>query len=83
MRQSGKIRSVDDFSQYLINSTVTAHEKIDLEGIDSICSTARFFLGATAAAEQGAWFIPIAGSVTSAKIFLDAVWILSMPTNNW
>ena len=35
VRQGGKIRPVDDFSQFLINSTVSCHEKIDLEGIDS------------------------------------------------
>ena len=58
VRQSGKIRSVDDFFQYIINSTVTAHEKIDLEGIDCICSTARFFLGATSSCADGAWNIP-------------------------
>ena len=47
MRQGGKIRPVDDFSQYLINSTVSSHEKIDLEGIDHIAATARFFMGAS------------------------------------
>ena len=46
VRQGGKIRPVDDFSQFLINSTVTCHEKIDLESIDHICATARQFLGA-------------------------------------
>ena len=46
MRQGGKIRPVDDCSQFLINSTVTCHEKIDLESIDHICATARQFLGA-------------------------------------
>ena len=46
VRQGGKIRPVDDFSQYLINATVSSHEKIDLEGLDHICSTARFFMGA-------------------------------------
>ena len=46
VRQGGKIRPVDDFSQYLINSTVSCHEKIDLEGIDHIAATARFFMGA-------------------------------------
>ncbi|CAL1131315.1 unnamed protein product [Cladocopium goreaui] len=56
VRQSGKIRAVDDFSQYLINSAVTCHEKLDLEGIDSICATARFFLGAQA--DDGFWQIP-------------------------
>lgn len=58
VRQSGKIRSVDDFSQYLVNATVTSHEKIDLEGIDCICSTARFFLGATATSSSRTWRIP-------------------------
>lgn len=46
VRQNGKIRSVDDYSQFLINAATSVHEKIDLEGIDSICSVARFFLGA-------------------------------------
>ena len=46
VRQGGKIRPVDDFSQFLINSSVSCHEKIDLEGIDHICATARFFMGA-------------------------------------
>ena len=58
VRQGGKIRSVDDFSQYLVNATVTAHEKIDLEGIDCICSTARFFLGATSCDTGRVWQIP-------------------------
>ena len=57
VRQGGKIRSVDDFSQYLVNATVTAHEKIDLEGIDCICSTARFFLGATSLDAGRVWHI--------------------------
>jgi hypothetical protein len=47
VRQGGKIRPVDDFSQFLVNATVTCHEKIDLEGIDCIYATARFFLGAS------------------------------------
>ena len=46
VRQGGKVRPVDDFSQYLVNATVSCHEKIDLEGLDHICSTARFFRGA-------------------------------------
>jgi hypothetical protein len=56
VRQGGKIRPVDDFSQFLINSSVTCHEKIDLEGIDHICATARFFLGAPGG--EGRFFIP-------------------------
>ena len=38
------MRPVNDFSQFLINSAVTCHEKIDLESIDHICATARHFL---------------------------------------
>ena len=56
VRQGGKIRPVDDFSQYLINATVTCHEKIDLEGIDNICATARFFLGASQ--DGSSWQLP-------------------------
>jgi hypothetical protein len=56
VRQGGKIRPVDDFSQYLINATVSSHEKIDLEGIDNICATARFFLGASQ--DGSSWQLP-------------------------
>ena len=56
VKQNGKIRPVDDFSQYLVNASVTCHEKIDLEGIDSICSTARFFMGAMS--EDFTWNLP-------------------------
>ena len=47
--QGDKVRSVDDLSEFLINSAVTETEKITLEGIDHIVSLARFFLGATTA----------------------------------
>ena len=47
--QADKVRSVDDLSEFLINSAVTETEKITLEGIDHIVSLARFFLGATTA----------------------------------
>ena len=66
VRQGEKIRSVDDFSQFLVNSTVTCHEKIDLEGIDHICATARFFLGAMRDAHR--WRIPGEGGVSSGSI---------------
>ena len=56
VKQGGKVRSVDDFSQYLVNATVTCHEKIDLEGLDNICSTARFFLGAMK--DESWWMLP-------------------------
>eukprot|EP00435_Cladocopium_sp_Y103_P006271 s3880_g2.t1 len=66
VKQGEKIRAVDDFSQYLINSTVTSHEKIDLEGIDHICSTARFFLGASS--DDGRWYIPSEGDDMSGQV---------------
>ena len=65
VRQGGKIRPVDDFSQFLINATVTCHEKIDLEGIDSICATARFFLGASS--QNGDWKIPTENEVLTGR----------------
>ena len=46
VRQSGKIREVDDFSQYMINASTELHEKLDLESLDNICAAARFFMGA-------------------------------------
>lgn len=66
MRQGNKIRPVDDFSQYLINSSITCHDKIDLEGIDNICAVARFFVGAPQG--DGKFFLPFLDG------FLKAVW---------
>ena len=44
--QGEKIRAIDDLSEFLVNSSVTETEKINLEGIDQIVATARFFSGA-------------------------------------
>ena len=57
---------MDDFSQFLVNATVTCHEKIDLEGIDSICATARFFLGAPASGCE--WQLPHEGGTFSGRM---------------
>eukprot|EP00435_Cladocopium_sp_Y103_P025006 s735_g6.t1 len=54
------------FSQFLVNASVTCHEKIDLEGRDSICATARFFLGA--ASSEGACLMPGTDSGWSGRI---------------
>lgn len=51
-----KIRAADNFSQYLVNSAISTHAKIDLEGIDNMCAIARFFLGAVRG--DGAGSIP-------------------------
>lgn len=45
VRQSGKIRAVDDFSEFLVNASVTATEKLTLYGLDEIVNTAKFFSG--------------------------------------
>ena len=40
------MRAVDDFSEFLINSSVTTTEKLALYGIDEVVNTARVFMGA-------------------------------------
>eukprot|EP00435_Cladocopium_sp_Y103_P048940 s2442_g14.t1 len=45
VKQGGKVRAVDDFSEFLINSSVTSTEKLALYGIDEVINTARFFMG--------------------------------------
>ena len=52
VRQGGKIRAVDDFSEFLINASVTSTEKLQLFGLDEVVNTARtlldvIFLGLT------------------------------------
>jgi len=46
VKQGGKVRAVDDFSEFLINSSVTTTEKLALYGIDEVVNTARVFMGA-------------------------------------
>jgi len=74
----------------MINSTVSCHEKIDLEGIDSICATARFFLGASSSG--GNWQIPseksfqdpfqAIGKGIALEICVGGVWTCARRTNN-
>eukprot|EP00435_Cladocopium_sp_Y103_P062520 s739_g24.t1 len=45
VRQGTKIRAVDDFSEFLINASVSSTEKLQLFGIDEVINTARTFLG--------------------------------------
>ena len=45
VRQGEKIRAVDDFSEFLINASVTSTEKLQLFGLDEVVNTARTFLG--------------------------------------
>lgn len=43
---SQKVRAVDDFSEFLINASVTSTERLQLFGIDEVINAARIFLGA-------------------------------------
>ena len=70
--QSDKVRSVDDFSEFLINSAVTETEKITLEGIDHVVSLARFFLGAT-----------MAGVATFRLPASDGQWVTGRLHSDW
>eukprot|EP00435_Cladocopium_sp_Y103_P010164 s6141_g2.t1 len=45
VKQGSKIRAVDDFSEFLINASVSSTEKLQLFGIDEVINTARTFLG--------------------------------------
>ena len=43
--KGAKIRAVDDFSEFLVDASVTATEKLQLFGLDEVVSTARTFVG--------------------------------------
>ena len=57
VKQGQKIRAVDDFSEFLINASVSSTEKLQLFGIDEVVNTARTFLGCSylEALDIGAW----------------------------
>ena len=44
VRQNNKIRAVDDFSEFLVNASVTSTEKLQLFVLDEVVNTARTFL---------------------------------------
>ena len=60
VRQGGKVRAVDDFSEFLINSSVTTTEKLALYGIDEVVNTARVFMGADLIEFDGGGFPKVA-----------------------
>lgn len=45
VKQGAKIRAVDDFSEFLINASVSSTERLQLFGIDEVINAARTFLG--------------------------------------
>ena len=52
VQQNEKVRCVDDLSEFLINSTVTQTERIELEGLDHVVALARLFVGAAVGPED-------------------------------
>ena len=70
--QGEKTRSVDDLSEFLVNSSVTETEKVILDGVDHIAATARFFMGA-ADSSKGTFCLPALGS-GSVSGFLHSSW---------
>ena len=45
VKQGEKVRAVDDFSEFLVNASVTSIEKLALYGLDEVVNSARFFMG--------------------------------------
>jgi len=66
VRQGGKVRAVDDFSEFLISSSVTTTEKLALYGIDEVVNTARVFMGADLIEFDGGGFPKVASGATPA-----------------
>eukprot|EP00969_Alexandrium_andersonii_P062475 2752029-Alexandrium_andersonii.AAC.1 len=44
VRQGGKVRVVDDCSEFLVNAAVETTEKIDLGGVDELLCLAKAWL---------------------------------------
>ena len=43
LRQNGKIRPIDDFSEWGLNGLLSTHEKIDLGGVDEVAGLAKWW----------------------------------------
>jgi hypothetical protein len=52
IRQGAKTRSIDDFSEFLINSAFGCSEKVDCAGIDDICLVVRCLMEALNAGDE-------------------------------
>eukprot|EP00973_Karenia_brevis_P042804 5925375-Karenia_brevis.AAC.1 len=44
IKQGQKVRAIDDFSEFLINSTFGSHEKVKINSLDHVIQTARAFM---------------------------------------
>ena len=44
LKQGGKIRSIDDFSESLVNSSISTYEQIELMGVDDFVSTIKIMV---------------------------------------
>ena len=69
--QGEKVRSVDDLTKFLVNSSLTETEKVVLDGVDHIAATARFFMDA-AKADKGTFSLPAMGSGTVTGYLRDS-----------
>ena len=41
VRQGGKVRPIDDFSEFWVNATVSVTDRLDLGGVDEVAALAR------------------------------------------
>eukprot|EP00435_Cladocopium_sp_Y103_P072170 s444_g39.t1 len=52
--QGNKVRAVDDFSEFLVNSACGTSEQILLQGLDDVASAAKYMLSASSG-DRGIW----------------------------
>ena len=76
VKQGGKVRAVDDFSEFLVNASVTSSEKLALYGIDEVVNTARFFMGMDSISvdERGEPFLNPSGVAVPFGVCLAGPW---------
>ena len=86
VRQGDKIRAVDDFSEFLVNMSITSTEKLALYGIDEVVNTARSFMCSKSliwTSDGGAKVDASADPSRGLGSLLRVVpWILRVPTNS-
>ena len=70
--QGAKVRSVDDFSEFLVNSAVGGGEQIVLQGLDEVASVAKLMVGA-AGKDGGIWMPSSLGEHVRSGVW-DASW---------
>ena len=69
--QNNKVRVVDDFSEYFVNSTVSTHERAAGGGIDVIVSLAKAWSNAEGSQWQNVRFVLSDGQVLAGRVHAD------------